>query len=205
MTPGEFEVEVPLNDDPSRWVARCPTCEKLEVYQALAVLDEEKGITRGKMDCGCAVEVKGRPGRPKPIAEKSRVSKLLPIVKIDPVKRLAYGWGSVIQRDGRAVVDLQDDVIGLDDLERAAHSFMARGGTLKAQHAGNPIGQVVESFLATPESLAKLGLSPEAIESAPIGWWVGVKVSDDATWTKVQDGTLKGFSIGGRANRKEIV
>src|SRR2546430_922775 len=59
-------------------------------------------------------------------AEKSRVGKHLPIVKVDPSKRLAYGWASVVQRDGQDVVDLQGDVIALADLEHAAHGFMAR-------------------------------------------------------------------------------
>jgi hypothetical protein len=130
------------------------------------------------------------------------IRKSLPIVKLDVPQRVAYGWASVTaQANGQPVVDCQGDVIAVDDLEKAVHGFLAKGGVVKAMHAGGSVARVVESFLSTPTKLQKLGLAPDAL---PQGWFVGVKVEDEATWQRVATGELKAFSIGGKGRREEM-
>ena len=128
-------------------------------------------------------------------------TKSLAIIKTDTPRQIAYGWASIIERDGRAVVDLQHDQIALADLEKAVESFMSRGAPIKSMHAGGPIGYVVESFISSPDKLEKMGLDPDAM---PRGWWIGVRVTDPETWSRIERGELRAFSIGGRARRVEV-
>jgi hypothetical protein len=60
---------------------------------------------------------------------------------------------------------------------------------------------IVESFVATPEKLAAMGLPKD---SAQTGWWIGMKVEDEDVWQRVKSGELKAFSLGGKARRVDM-
>lgn len=126
--------------------------------------------------------------------------------KFDEDKRLAFGWSSIIKMDGVDVVDRQGDVIDWEDLEDAAYAYMEKsrkGGGMHQRTADGEvhhIGDIVESFVVTPEKIEKMGLP----ENTPLGWWIGMKVSDDDAWEKVKKREWSGFSVHGRGKRKAI-
>ena len=119
--------------------------------------------------------------------------------KADDERRLAFGFASVAEVDGQPVVDSQGDVISIDELETAAYNFVADSRTAGLMHEKTGVATLIESFVITPEKAEIFGL-----DNVPFGWFVGFKVTDDATWQRIKSGELGMFSIGGRANRKEL-
>ena len=119
----------------------------------------------------------------------------------DDDQRLVFGWASIIEDEaGNLIVDSQGDTITPDELEKAAYAFVhdvRRAGEMHATSDG--IGQVVESMVLTKAKREAMGLPPGAS-----GWWIGMKISDDAVWDKVKKGEYSAFSIGGRGTRKEL-
>lgn len=127
------------------------------------------------------------------------------ITKVDADKRQAFGWASITEIDGSPVVDLQNDVIKTDELERAAYEYVLSsrvGGEMhkREKNAPKQIGTLIESVVLTPEKIEKMGLP----SNTPSGWWVGFKVHDDNVWKSVKKGQYSGFSIHGKGYRKQI-
>ena len=110
----------------------------------------------------------------------------------------------------RGKVDLQDDVVPLAELEKAAYAFMLGAGISGVDHerddtgAKRATGRVVESFLATTEKYVSMGIPVDMAKTYPQGWFVGFKILDDEVWKGVKDGTYRAFSVGGNATRSEI-
>lgn len=130
------------------------------------------------------------------------------ISKMDTEKRQVFGYATVTHVNGQEVVDLQGDYVPLDEIEKAAYTYVidSRKGGDMHQRAGEkgeiPLhtSDMIESFVVTPEKLEKMGLPADAV---PHGWWVGFKVNDDAQWEKVKSGERTGFSIHGSGRRIE--
>ena len=125
----------------------------------------------------------------------------LPIAKADAALRTVWGWASVATEDGVPVVDAEGDVVPVDELVRAAHAFMAQSRRGAAGHAdgGDPVpavGTVVESLVATRALQEALG-----VDLGREGWFVGIRIDDEAIWTAVAAGELPALSIGGTARR----
>ncbi len=125
------------------------------------------------------------------------VELTIPILKRNEALRVVYGWASVISENDTAVIDAQGDTITADELVRAAHHFMLHSRQSKAMHHGETIGQVVESFVLTPDVTKALGISVDKV-----GWVVAIKIFDDVVWQNIQAGIYRDFSIGGRAKRE---
>lgn len=128
----------------------------------------------------------------------------LPIAKADPALRTVWGWASVTVRDGAPVVDAEGDVIATDELVRAAHAFMAQSRRGAAGHADGgedipAVGTVVESLVASRAVQEALGIALDRE-----GWFVGIRIDDDAVWDAVLAGELAALSIGGVARRLPI-
>lgn len=123
------------------------------------------------------------------------------ICKVDEDERLVFGWASIAtDTDGAPIADLDGDVIEPSDLEHAVYDYVLKARTAGEQHAGDPIGQIVESLMMTPDKAKAMGIeAPTAV-----GWWVGVKVDDAEVFAKVKDGTYKMFSIEGTAEKEEM-
>lgn len=123
--------------------------------------------------------------------------------KMDTDKRQAFGWASVVEVDGQPVVDLQGDWITPDEIEKAAYSYVRKSRIGGTQHQrdedGAPVkaGDMIESFVVTPEKIEKMGLPSDF----PVGWWVGYQYDDDATWADIKEGRKTGFSVHGRGKR----
>lgn len=127
------------------------------------------------------------------------------ISKMDTDKRQVFGWASIVEKDGKPVVDLQEDMMTLEEIEKAAYDYVVtsrKGGHQHQRNGNDPkhVSDMIESFLVTPEKKEQMGLP----ETMPNGWWVGFKVNDDETWQAVKDGKLKEFSIHGSGVRKSI-
>lgn len=120
------------------------------------------------------------------------------VAKVDEEQRLAFGWASVVSRDGTPVEDSQGDVIDIEELERAAYEYVRvsrKGGEMHRWI----VGKLVESLVVTPEKLDAMGLDRDCLDP---GWWIGFKLDEEA-FEKVKSGEYRMFSIGGKGLRTE--
>lgn len=124
----------------------------------------------------------------------SNWSGKLSIAKADEDQRIVYGVASVAD-----LVDSDGDIIRPDELEKAAHAYLLRGGTAGEMHERTGIGRPVASLVTTSEIQKKLG----GDGSAPVSWIIGFKIDDPEVWAKVKSGELSELSIGGRAVRRK--
>lgn len=127
------------------------------------------------------------------------------IAKMDTDRRQVFGWASVVEVNGEPVVDLQGDFITVDEIEKAAYSYVQKsrkGGDMHQREGDGPkhVSDMIESFVVTPEKIEKMGLPA----STPVGWWVGFQVNDDETWNLVKSGKRTGFSVHGRGKREPL-
>lgn len=120
------------------------------------------------------------------------------IVKADEVRQIAYGV--VLEPRGPENPDTQGDWYLAEDVEEAAHHFMAEvskgtgfGDLMhdETTRAGYP----VESFIA-PVAFV-LGDQPVAKGS----WVIGMHYPDPEIWGRVAKGELAAFSVGGSGVR----
>lgn len=124
------------------------------------------------------------------------------IYKARDDEQLVSGWANVaIDKDGKAPLDWQDDVIAPETLEKAAMQFMMDYRGSGEMHKGNSKGTVVESIVLTKEKQKAIGI-PDGV--VPEGWFITVKVHDPEVFAKVKDGTYKMFSIQGSAKRVKL-
>lgn len=131
--------------------------------------------------------------------ERQRKTK---IAKLDPERRIVFGWANVCVRcSGETVVDSHDDTIAADDLETAAYQFNLSFRSTGENHEGVTKGRLIESFFVTPEKLERMGLKKDAL---PRGWWVGFKIDDKRAWERVKRGDHRMFSIQGVARRQKV-
>lgn len=121
------------------------------------------------------------------------------ITKADPDQRLIFGWASVVEKDGIAVIDKQGDVIPAEELEKAAYDFVLFSRRQGDMHDRTGVGRMVESMVFTREKQAALG-----IDLKKVAWWVGFRVDDDGLWAAHKRGERPEFSIGGAAVPVEI-
>lgn len=121
------------------------------------------------------------------------------IAKVNEDEHLVFGWASVsVRKDGEQVEDLHGDLIDPQDLEDAAYEFVLKFREANAMHEGPVVGQLVESFVSTPEKLAAMGLATDAL---PTGWWAGWHIDNEEVWAGVKSGKYSAFSIEGQAQR----
>jgi hypothetical protein len=127
-------------------------------------------------------------------------AKSFGIIKADDTEHMIWGWGSVVTVAGEPVVDRQLDVIEVPELKKAVYDFMSNHRVGGERHQIMGVGEVVESIVFTNELQKALG-----IDLGQEGWFVGVHVDNPKTWAKVQSGELRSFSIGGSAERHEVL
>lgn len=119
--------------------------------------------------------------------------------KSDTTGRYVRGWASVVTAKGVAVTDHQGDIIAIDDIRKAAHQFISDARVAKAMHAGQPVGEVVESVIIDDDFARALGVTDERR-----GWWIGMAIHDRDIQEGVRKGKLRAFSIGGRGRRSPV-
>lgn len=123
------------------------------------------------------------------------------VSKADDALQILFGWASVaVNKAGEDVVDYHNDVIAIEDLELAAYDFVARSRDSGEDHAGGISGDVVESFVVTPEKLDAMGIEKGVL---PLGWWIGVHVADKTAYERAKTEKTM-FSIEGVAVREPL-
>lgn len=126
-----------------------------------------------------------------------------PISKVDEERRTVFGWALVCDgNDGRPLVDHQGDIVPEDEIEKAAHQFMAKrsgSGLGGVMHRQMQMADVVESMVLTKAKREALGMGP-----GQTGWLVTLKIHDDEVWEKVKAGQMLEFSISGSAERVPV-
>lgn len=131
----------------------------------------------------------------------------MPVTKTAVVKdsagadrNLVFGWASIIEKDGKTVVDVQDDTISESDLETAFYGFMkdARNAGEMHEEYGSDIGAAIECMVFTKEKQAIM-----KIDLGFVGAWVGFEVSP-RVFAKVKSGDYPAFSIGGEGVRLKV-
>lgn len=124
--------------------------------------------------------------------DEGRRELTVPLWK-DDAKRIVYGV--IMQPD---VLDSHGEWENAEDIEVAAHRYLAESRKHDIQHAEESVAVVpVESFIA-PTDMEYAG--------RPVlkgSWVMAVRVDDDEVWSQVIKGELTGFSIGGTGERLE--
>ena len=74
------------------------------------------------------------------------------VMKSDDDKRQVFGWASVAVRvTGEVIEDYQEDVVEIDELEKAAYEYVADFGTAGEMHERGGVGRLIESVVFTKE------------------------------------------------------
>jgi Putative phage serine protease XkdF len=126
----------------------------------------------------------------------------LTVKKVDTDQRLVFGFLSVSKDEhGHLIVDSQDDYIEPEELEKAVYNYNLFARNAGDMHHRVGVGRLVESMCFTKEKAAALGIAPGILPEC--AWWVGYKVDDDETWSRIKSGEYSAFSIGGTGRRIE--
>ena len=115
--------------------------------------------------------------------------------KIDDEKRQVFGFFSVVEENGKPLVDYQGDVISPDELEKAAYSYVINSRMGDERHDERPKAVLIESMFFSKEKQEALG-----IDLNMVAWWGGFLVQDEELWQKIKSGRYSMFSIGGRSD-----
>ena len=145
-----------------------------------------------------------RPKQPQGVGKSVDFEATVEISKADDEKQQVFGWASIITKDGVPVLDLQDDIMSIDTIEKAAYQYVQKsrkGGNQHQKTDDGPlhVSDLIESFVVTDEKKRVLGLP----DDFPTGWFTGFQIHDDATWAAVKDGRLPMLSIHGTGRRTE--
>lgn len=126
-----------------------------------------------------------------------RADRVVPIAKSDSEQRLVYGV--VLEPD---VEDAQGDVITADEIERAAHRFMHKYATRRADLGTDHTRDVGRDRLAIVESMvAPIDFTLGSQRVRKGSWVLTAKVLDPALWAGVKQGVYTGWSIEGWGDR----
>lgn len=113
-------------------------------------------------------------------------------VKFDEDLKLAIGFAMVCKENGDLYWDTQDDHIPESSMLDASLDFMANSRVGKTMHDGDKTGDVVFAFPLTTEIAKELN-----IKTNKTGLLIGFRPTDATTLTRLRNGELTGFSIGG--------
>ena len=127
--------------------------------------------------------------------KKMDIKLIANIEKTNDDQNMVFGWFSVIEKDGKSVVDSQGDTITEAELENAMYDFVLNARDAGEMHMRKDAGKLVECMVFTKEKQELMG-----IDLGFIGAWGGFKL-DDETFSKVKSGQYKMFSIGGTGTR----
>ncbi len=130
------------------------------------------------------------------------IGAIATIAKIDTVKKQVFGYVLVPDK-----ADHQGDVVTKEDIEEARNSFMknlahatADGTGASDSHVTIGGGYPIEVAVDKDGSIAKAADAPPS----PGGLWVGMQVTSDPVWKKIEKGEYTAFSLGGFGKRTPI-
>lgn len=103
----------------------------------------------------------------------------IPITKVDEEQRMVYGYATVEELDSHG------EIITYEASKKAFSNWI---GNIREMHQDIAVGKAIEI----------------EFDDDAKGVWIGAKISESTdgenAWTKVKEGVLAGFSIGGRVN-----
>ncbi|KKK85749.1 hypothetical protein LCGC14_2770180 [marine sediment metagenome] len=140
-----------------------------------------------------------------------KFNRSVKIVKIDEEQHNVWGIFSVSKVGNKLIIDSQNDIIQPEELEKAAHNFsLSANRQMGNKHEQMQVGQLIESFVLTPEkgeflekALKNIG-AEATIKPDSTVWFGGFHVEDSETWDLIKSGEFKSFSIGGMAEKIEV-
>ncbi len=103
--------------------------------------------------------------------------RYIPIEKIDPDKRMVYGWASTPS------LDSQGEIVSVESLQKALPDYM-KFPAVREMHSSKAAGVTKEA------------------KTTPDGLFIGAKIVSDEAWNFVKEGVYRGFSIGGKIKKK---
>ncbi len=171
--------------------------EKIEkVFQDFDVEEqadvESPSATTDKLSKALMEQLEALEAEATPLEEGEELEeRYVPILKVDKKKHIVYGV--VLEPE---VWDAQKDIVSKEEIEDAAHEFLAfhRKIDLRHHHVSRKC-YPVESYIA-PQDLT---LGSEKVKKG--SWILGSKVTDAKIWKDIEDGLLTGYSIVGLALR----
>jgi hypothetical protein len=124
------------------------------------------------------------------------------VMKSNDEKRQIFGW-SCVSKDsvGEIMVDHSGDIVDIEEIEKAAYSFVKLYRDGSDNHERGGVATLIESIVFTKEKINALGIADGIL---PEGWFIGFEVHDDDVWEKVKDGTYSMLSIEGTAEKIPI-
>jgi hypothetical protein len=131
-------------------------------------------------------------------------TKSLPISvhKIDTENRQLFGFASMSTVNGKDVEDLQNEIVPIEVIERAAYEYMQKSRDVSDAHKQRGVATCIESMVFTKakQQALKIDLGCE-------GWWIGLQFPEGSpVWKKLRDGTARpSFSIGGSGITREVL
>jgi hypothetical protein len=134
----------------------------------------------------------------KEVSESVNKNIFVPIIKSNEQEKTITGI--VLQPE---IVDAQGDIMDKDVIRKAAHRFLSKYNKvtelgLMHKYFGDTGFELYESWVAPQDVTIKDTIVKEG------SWIMTVYVGKDKIWKMVNDGKLKGFSIGGKAKAKSI-
>ena len=97
------------------------------------------------------------------------------------------------------MVDRQGDIIPDRELEDAVIEFGLNSRVGKVMHNGK---QVARGLVFPMTDWVQKALGVDMGKGGAIGLWI---IEDDVAWQAVKAGSLKSFSLGGRATREDAL
>ena len=103
----------------------------------------------------------------------------IPITKVDEEQRMVYGYATVEELDSHG------EIITYEASKKAFSNWI---GNIREMHQDIAVGKAIDI----------------EFDDDAKGVWIGAKISESTdgenAWTKVKEGVIAGFSIGGRVN-----
>lgn len=133
----------------------------------------------------------------KNIVEKAlKTGFVVPILKMDGAKQIVYG---VVLAPNE--IDAQEDFMEPEEIERAAHRYLANSRVIGKNHSEPIQATPVESFIAPCDFDVAGQYGPQTVTKG--SWVLGVKVHNPEEWQKIVDEDYTGFSVGGVGARQQ--
>lgn len=120
---------------------------------------------------------------------------------VDENLRVVHGYAYVCRDpQGEPIFDKGfNTTMDPSELERAFYEYMLTSRVIDLEHDKQPIGRVVGGMVMTRSIQEAFGIT-----GMPEGVMLSVLVDDPNVWARVKNGDLKGFSVGGRASKREL-
>lgn len=147
------------------------------------------------------------------MARDNEVRKLLAACNVKTVEVVKteeerYVLGIVLEpndgKDGAPFEpDAQKDIYSKAEVRQAAHRFMEQFRNIGMMHRTliNGMVHIIESFVVPDGDGLSLAEGGSRRVIRPGTWLLGLRIADDALWTKIKRDEFTGLSIGGSARR----